>query len=186
MKKVFIVHGFGGRPNSGWRVWLMAELGKLGYYACSLALPCPDKPIKEQWVDVISRNVEQCADDDEVFLVGHSLGVAAILRFLEQWEGEKPIAGIVLVAGPSEPTSNELVKNFLDDSFDYDKIRGKIGSCVVIHGDSDNIVPPSHAEAHARGLQAPLVMVEGAGHFNSSSGCHALPECLEALLHMLQ
>jgi hypothetical protein len=34
MKKVFIIHGFQGKPNGGWRPWLEGELALLDIYAC--------------------------------------------------------------------------------------------------------------------------------------------------------
>jgi len=185
MKKVFIIHGFGGRPNGGWRPWLMKELASKGYYACALAMPNPDTPLQEMWVEEIAHYVDR-EIDAEIFLVGHSLGAAAILRFLEQRMDRRKIAGIVLVAGPSGPTANENTRNFFTTPFDFDGIRAMVGSCTIIHGDRDEAVPLAHAEELSRGLAAPLVVVEGAGHFNSSSGTYELPECRDALLEMLQ
>ena len=46
MKKVFIVHGFEGEPNGGWRPWLMGELAKKDIYACALPMPIPSSPNK--------------------------------------------------------------------------------------------------------------------------------------------
>jgi len=184
MKKVFIIHGLGGRPNGGWRPWLMTELAKNDIYACAIPLPDPENPRKEAWLGELNRVVTMNGSD-ELYLVGHSLGVAAILRFLERWEGDRPIAGAVLAAGPSRITDNEKTREFLAEPFRYDLIRRKIGKAVIIHGDSDEVVPPEHARTHAEGLGAPLVMVEGARHLNGSSGCFELPECLEALLEMM-
>jgi len=45
MKKVFIIHGFEGEPNGGWRPWLMRELAKFDVYASALPMPTPEKPI---------------------------------------------------------------------------------------------------------------------------------------------
>ncbi|MBI4599005.1 alpha/beta hydrolase, partial [Candidatus Uhrbacteria bacterium] len=82
MKKVFIIHGFEGSPNGGWRPWLMAELEKQEIYACALSMPMPENPVCDEWVGEISRHIERNSDD-KIYLVGHSLGVPAILRYLE-------------------------------------------------------------------------------------------------------
>lgn len=185
MVKTLIVHGLGGQPNGGWRPWLMGELGRRGIYACALAMPTPDEPVKEDWIAEIGRAVA-LHPGDEIILVGHSLGVAAILRFLERYEGKSRILGAVLVAGPSRPSANEKTRAFLEAPFAYDRIREKLGRAALIYGDKDEVVPPSHAEAHSRGLGAPVVMVQGAGHLNGSSGCYVLPECLEAVLEMIE
>lgn len=72
MKKVFIIHGFEGSPNGGWRPWLMSELEKKDVYACALAMPHSENPLCSEWVQEIERHVIQNKEDD-IYLVGHSL-----------------------------------------------------------------------------------------------------------------
>ena len=55
MKKVFIVHGFGGMPNGGWFPWLMKELATKDTFACSLPMPGTDLPILDEWIGCIKR-----------------------------------------------------------------------------------------------------------------------------------
>src|SRR3989344_7039050 len=98
MKMVFIVHGFGGWPSGGWRPWLMTELDKLEIYACALSMPNSQNPVCSEWIKEIERHVE-INKDQEIYLVGHSLGVTAILRYLEAKQTGHPIAGAVLVSG---------------------------------------------------------------------------------------
>lgn len=81
MKKIFIIHGLSGSPNGGWRPWLMSELEKKDLYACALAMPSPDTPTVEEWCKEIDRHIYP---EDEVYLIGHSLGATAILRYLER------------------------------------------------------------------------------------------------------
>ena len=119
MKKVFIVHGFQGSPNGGWRPWLMAELAKQNVYSCALSMPAPDEPVCEEWIKEISRHVD-FNKNDEVYLVGHSLGVPAILRYLETSK-IRNICGAVLISGPSQKNGNKKIDNFLEKSFDFKK-----------------------------------------------------------------
>lgn len=121
MKKVFIIHGFAGSPNGGWRPWLMGELEKRDVYACAFPMPTPENPICNEWVEEISRHVERNSED-EIYLVGHSLGVPAILRYLENPQ-TKSICGAVLVSGPSEKNNNRKIDSFLDKNFDFEKIK---------------------------------------------------------------
>ncbi len=72
MKKVFIIHGFEGSPNGGWRPWIMAELEKKDIYACALSMPDPENPLCSEWVAEIQRHVQR-NKGDEIYLVGHSL-----------------------------------------------------------------------------------------------------------------
>jgi uncharacterized protein len=177
MKKVFIIHGFEGSPNGGWRPWLMGELEKRDIYACSLAMPKPDAPVLEEWVAEIARHVSA---EDEVYLVGHSLGGPAILRYLERPDAA-PVAGAVLVAAPSEKNGNRKIDGFLEGLFDFDAIRSRCPKFAVIHGDTDPNVPTANAEFLARELGAELTWVKNGGHLNGSAGWFELPQCLEAV-----
>lgn len=185
MKKVFIIHGFMGTPNGGWKPWLMSELDKLGMYACALPVFDPQHPIREEWMEEIGRQVNR-SKGDEVYLIGHSLGVAAILNYLESAELEQPIAGAFLVAGPYEALETEnltsrirRIDNFFPHPFDFDKIKKQAKKFVVIHGDNDDRVPVAHGEKIAEELDCELVVVPNGGHLSGGEGWQTLPALLE-------
>ena len=163
----------------------MAELEKINIYACALSMPSPDNPVCSEWVDEISRHVERNGGD-EIYLVGHSLGVPAILRYLERAPKEIKIMGIVLVSGPSESKKGKKTYNFLNTPFDFDKIKSKVSKFVIIHGDNDPYVPLHNAEFFSKELNGELIIVPNGGHLNGPSGCLALPQCLEALKGMFK
>lgn len=184
MEKVFIIHGFEGTPNGCWRPWLMAELEKQDVYACSLAMPTPNEPICNEWVQEIARHVE-LNKNEQIYLVGHSLGVPAILRYLESTEA-KNIHGVVLVSGPSENNGYEKLDSFFDKTFNFENAKMKCKNFAIIHGDNDTLVPLSNAQLLAKELNGELILVKNGGHLNGSSGWTALPECLTALNKMMQ
>ena len=187
MKKVFIVHGFEGSPNGGWRPWLMAELEKKDIYACALAMPSPEKPLVKEWVAEIARHVNRSpstSSGDKIYLVGHSLGVPAILHYLES-RGAKKIEGAVLVSGPCLPIKHPRLKNFLNKPFDWKIIQSKAKSFTIIHGSNDPLVPLEEAKILSKKLNAKLIVVKNGGHLNGGSGWYALPECFSALLKMI-
>lgn len=184
MNKVFIVHGFQGSPNGGWRPWLMGELEEREVYACALAMPDPNHPSVEAWVQEIARHVES-SPRDKVYLVGHSLGVPAILRYLETTK-VKNVKGIILVSGPFFKTSKKKVAEFLKKPFDCKTIKSKAKLITVIHGSNDKAVSPDQGTALAEALDAKLVIVKNGGHLNGSSGWFKLPQCLKALEEMMK
>ena len=183
MKKVFIIHGLEGSPNGGWRPWLMGELQKLGIYACSLSMPNESNPVLSEWIEEINRLVERNGDD-EVYLVGHSLGVPAILHYVEQTSEKTHLAGVVLVSGPSEKSTNAKVREFLEKPFDFEKIKTKVSHFSVIHGDDDPVVPIANGGFLADRLHCDLVVVHQGKHLNGSAGWYQLPECLSELEKM--
>lgn len=184
MKKVFVIHGFEGSPNGGWRPWLMSELEKQEIYACALSMPSPENPICNEWVAEISRHIERNTTD-EIYLVGHSLGAPAILRYLESAQA-KPISGVVLVSGPSEKNNNRKIDSFLDKNFDLEKIKSKCKKFFIIHGDNDPNVPIDNAKFLSQKLNGELIVVKNGGHLNGSAGWFKLPQCLEALNKMVK
>ncbi len=191
MKKVFIIHGFMSSPNGGFRPWLMAELFKNDVYACALPMPDPYHPKKEAWVEAISNAVNMFPED-EIILVGHSLGVPAILRYLQTLSENQKIIGSVLVSGPcysldieNKETKLRRADNFLDIPFDFENIKQKSKQFVVIHGDNDPKVPFSHAIEISQKLDCKLVSIPNGKHLGNSDGCFELPEVFTAIKDML-
>jgi predicted alpha/beta hydrolase family esterase len=182
MKKVFIIHGFEGSPNGGWRPWLMGELEKIDIYACALAMPNPYSPICNEWTNEIARNIDN-NKNDEIYLIGHSLGAPAILRYLEQSQVNN-IRGVILVSGPSENNNNKKLDSFLNKDFDFHTIKLKAKNFCIIHGDNDLSVPISNAQFLAEKLQGNLIIIPNGGHLNGASGCFVLPQLLNALQEM--
>lgn len=77
-KKVLLVHGFEGTPNGSWRPWIMRELEKAGIYTAALAFPKSNNPELTEWISVLNFNTS-LFPKNKVYLVGHSLGVPAVL-----------------------------------------------------------------------------------------------------------
>lgn len=161
----------------------MAELDKKGVYACALAMPSPNSPICAEWVEEIARHVES-NKKDQIYLVGHSLGVPAILRYLERTKA-KNIKGAVLVSGPAFRVGGKKISNFLTKPFDFKSIKPKVKRFVVIHGDDDKLVPFVHGKILTKELGGKLAVVKNGGHLNSSAGWYTLPQCLNGLVRMM-
>ena len=187
MKKIFIIHGFRGGPDADWLPWFKSELKKEGFQAAALAMLAPDKPNKDEWVREITRAVGD--PNEDIFLVGYSLGACTILHYLETLSEEESIGGAVLVSSPIHVLPKDkyrLIDDFVDKEFDFDHLKKVCGQFVVIHGENDEIVPPSHARELAQGLSCKVISVPNGGHFSSSEGWSKLPEVLTATLKMLK
>jgi len=189
MKKIFIVHGFGGIPNGGWMPWLMQELAKDKTFACVLPMPHSKTPVVKEWIEEISHAVDN-SQEDEIFLVGHSLGATAILKYLESMGEDKKISGVVLVSGlisplgPDDKESNyRAIDSFVVPPIDFEKVKNKANKFVILHSVDDPAVPFWHAEKLSKELDCKLVKVEKGGHFFilAEPICYELPELLKIL-----
>ncbi len=183
MNKVFLIHGFEGSPNGGWRPWLMTKLNEHDVWACSLSMPSPEKPILKEWLNEIKRQIGE-NKNDTIYLVGHSLGSTAILRYLETYD-DKNIKGVILVSTPSEKNQLREIDNFLETDFDCETIKRRVKNVVVINGDDDPYAPALSAKRIAEKTNGKLILIPNGKHLNDSSGFRELPECLDALLEMM-
>lgn len=161
----------------------MVELSQKGIYACALAMPTPNNPVPSEWVEEIERHVKS-NPRDQIYLVGHSLGSPAILRFLEKTRA-KNIKGAVFVSSPVYKTQKKKVAEFLKKPFDFKLIKSKVKNILVIHGDNDPAVSVEQGEYLAKQLKGKIIIIEKGGHLNGSSGWYKLPQCLDGLLKMV-
>ncbi|HZZ99551.1 MAG TPA: alpha/beta fold hydrolase, partial [Candidatus Paceibacterota bacterium] len=93
-KRIFIIHGWTGNPNEHWMPWLDTKLKENGFEVFQPEMPETDHPKMDAWISTLKKEIG--AADSNTYLVGHSIGCLAILRYLEKY-GEK-IGGAVLVA----------------------------------------------------------------------------------------
>ncbi len=181
--KVFLIHGFEGVPNGGWRPWLMGKLGREDIFACSLAMPTPATPKKEEWIKKIASEIPE--PNESIFLVGHSLGVNGILQYLQVLPEGSKIGGALLVSGPYKG-KREILQGFFEPDYDFVRIKNACKNFAIIHGDNDPGVPFSDAEKFAHELTCELIPIPNGGHLNGSSGWYELPEAFTALMNWLK
>lgn len=81
MKRAFLIHGWEGFPEEGWRPWLKKKLEDKGFKVIVPAMPDTKKPTLEVWLPFLQKLVGKPTEND--FFVGHSLGCITILRFIE-------------------------------------------------------------------------------------------------------
>ena len=165
----------------------MGELAQNDIWACSLAMPTPDNPVKDEWIKTIKDGVMN--PTNEIFLVGHSLGVPAILHYLETLDKDSKIGGAVLVSGPVFEIKKDKyngVNSFLNKPFDFEHIKNVCKNFIVIHGDDDPSVSFSEGEFLADKLSCNIISIHNGKHLNGSSGCYKLPEALDSLLKMIK
>lgn len=72
MKRVFLIHGWEGYPEEGWRPWLRNELEKRRFKVFVPAMPDTENPKMDKWVPYLTNIVG--VPDESCYFVGHSLG----------------------------------------------------------------------------------------------------------------
>ena len=174
----FIIHGIYGNPEENWFPWLKKELENENYEVIVPKFPTPINQSLESWLRVISK-YEGKINEDTV-LIGHSLGAAFILDYLEI--KNKKIKAAFLVAGYHKLLDNEfyeLNKTFVYRDFKWEKIKSNCKKFFVIASDNDPYIPLSTNEELANILGAELKVIHNGGHLNAKAGYEKFPLLLE-------
>ena len=175
-----IIHGVYGNPNENWFPWLKKELEKIGYDVLVPKFPTPLDQSLESWLRTISKHQDKI-NDGTVF-IGHSLGAAFILDYLEK--EDKRIKAAFLVAGFFQLLNSpydSINKTFVDKNFYWKKIKSNCEQFFVFASDNDEYIPLKISKDLAKNLNGKLTIVKGAVHLNMKSGYDKFPLLLDTI-----
>ncbi len=189
MKKVFIIHGWGGNPEEGWFPWLKKELENRGFKVEVPSMPNPEYPKINEWVNFLSKLAGNA--NEETFFVGHSIGCQAILRYLEILPQNKKIGGVIFVASwinlMNLPTEEEkIAKPWLNTNINWDKILEHTHNFVAVFSDNDKWVPISDSEIFREKLRAKIFIEHNKGHFSGDDNVKEIKVVLNEFLSIVK
>lgn len=150
-------------------------------------MPETDLPTLDLWVPKLTETIGQ--PNDQLYLIGHSIGVATILRYLEQLPAGTQIAGAVLVAGFTDDLQFDELKNFYQTPLNFAKIKSHLAKGVInIHSDNDQYVPLTYSNTLKQELGGEAIILHNKGHFSgpvdNEESCTQLPEVIAAIQKM--
>ncbi|MDP2633102.1 MAG: alpha/beta hydrolase [Candidatus Curtissbacteria bacterium] len=194
MKRVIIVHGWDGYPETNWFPWLKKELETRGFKVDVPQLPDADSPRIYKWVPALAKTVGM--PDEETFFVGHSMGCQAIARYLETLPDDIIVGGAVFVAVffkklmnlEEDPDVQETGKHWLTTPIDLTKVRSHLKRSVAIFSDDDPWVPLDNQDDFKNKLGSEIIIEHEKGHFSSGESyqnkIYELPAALESVLKL--
>jgi predicted alpha/beta hydrolase family esterase len=171
-----IAHGWADDPTKGWIAWLISQLKQRGIEAIAPQFPEPKRPDIAAWLKVLAEAVGQ--PDQELVLVGHSLGCLIVLKYLSS-PTLAPIAGMVLVAGM--PTTESWRPPDLYP-IEYAKVEQLAPKRICIYSNDDDKVEPVRTKELAKLTKSQLILDPDQGHFAGLHGVTELPSALKAVL----
>lgn len=160
--RIVCIPGYKATPESNFFPWLKDELRRRGHDVIIAILPNPETPDRDEWTKALLDQVGPI--DSDTIVLGHSLGGAAALRFLEAAEARSTPHALVLVATPWMIQSEQF-RGFFMTELDYEVLMWKAAKTVVMHAKDDPMIPFDHAEKYAKVLHARLIAAETGGHF---------------------
>lgn len=176
-----IIHGVYADPEANWFPWLKTELEKRGFGVIVPKFPTPLDQSLESWNRVFLNYEDKISE--ETVLIGHSLGAAFILNYLEK-TGKK-VKAVILVAGFHKLLGSkydEINKTFIGKDFDWGKIKSSCNNFFVFASDNDEYIPVEVGEELAKNLSAEFNIVRGGGHLNKKDGYDTFPLLLETII----
>ena len=185
-KRVFIIHGWDGSPQSCWLPWLKNKLEEKGFVVQALSMPHPENPTIVDWVNYLADAVGE--PDKNTYFVGHSIGCQAILRYLGQLQ--KPVGGVVCVAGffrllhLATEEEKEIAKPWLEVQLDFKQIKESAGKIIAIFSDDDPDVDLGDKELFEKYLDAKTILEHQKGHFSDDAGVKEAPSALDAVMEI--
>lgn len=166
MKRVLIIHGWQSNSEEHWYQEEKNILESKGYEVSVPDMPNSNFPKQQEWVKVI----EDFKPTENDVLIGHSLGVPTILRYLEDATGR--VDKVFLFAGFASPLKldvedGEYPDSFVTKSFDWDAIKIKANNIYVINQRNDEWVPKEKGIEIADKLKEEIILVDGTNHFDT-------------------
>lgn len=163
MKKVLILHGWGGSDFPHWQAWSASELIKENYTVSFPQLPNKDFPDFNEWIEYLEKEFNHFKPD---IVVCHSLANILWFHFVNKFNIE-PIEKLMLVAPVTQKCDIEELKTF----FPYPIVNNlKAKEIIMVGSTNDPYMSVDEAIDLQSSLNIGLKILEDAGHINADSG----------------
>jgi len=163
MKKVLILHGWGGSDEPHWQWWLSEELKKRNYEVSFPKLPNKDLPTLDLWLDALKEEFDRFQPD---IISCHSLATILWFHFVNRYQ-IKEVEKLMLVAPVRKNCEIKEIQSF----FPYpipDNLNSK--ETIMVGSTNDPYLSVDEAISLQSELNIGLKILEDAGHINADSG----------------
>lgn len=172
MRNIFIFHGSYGSPQENWFPWLKNELEKYGNKVFVPQFPIPKTQDSaysghqlDKWLSEFDKYRKFA--DDKTIIIAHSRGCVFTYHLLPTLK--IPIDSLFLVAPWMifrwYPKGWKKTDSFHIKSFIWNKIKEKV-KYIELYQSTNDDTPASEGREIAKKLEAKIILVKGAGHFN--------------------
>ena len=187
--RLCIVPRWSGTADSDFYPWLLAQPAVRAHFGDVLlpGIAQPEQPTIAAWVDSLVQITAGLGPGDlgRTYVLGHSVGCQAVLRFLERSSDDARVAGVLCVAGWwTVDAPWDSIRPWIDTPMQLDRVRAAAGRVHVLLSDDDPFTSDwrDNERAWRERLGAEVRCVPGARHFNAAQE----PAVLEALLALVR
>ena len=166
------------RPRKEWKDTLATELGD-DYEILMPRMPNGTNARYDEWKLWFNKIAEIL--NDEVVLIGHSLGGIFLAKYLSENTFPKRIIATILIAPPFDDTDGGDGKESLIDfalPTSLAKFTEQSGKIYLVHSKDDPVVPFTQLKKYRQALpSAETIVFENREHFNQET----FPEIIELI-----
>jgi predicted alpha/beta hydrolase family esterase len=186
MKTFYIIHRWGGTPESDWYPWLKVELEKLRHEVFVLPMPNADVPVISEWMHFLKENVG--VPDENTLFIGHSIGCQTIMRYFETLPENSKVGGTLFVAGwfkldnLEDQESEKIAMPWIETPIDFEKVKNVCPNIsVLLSSDEPYGYVEENKKVFEEKLSAEVIVLPNRGHFTEEDGILKIPEILDYL-----
>jgi hypothetical protein len=174
MKKVLLLHGWGGSDFPHWQSWLAGEVAK--DYGCVsfLKLSNFNFPNKDKWKEELLKELDDFKPD---IVICHSLANTLWFHLCNE-ENIKEIENLFLVAPPSLNSKINELEIFFPVSVPKNLYAKNV---LLICSTNDPYMTLEEAKSLQKSLDVKMEILKDAGHINADSGYGPWPWMLNKL-----
>ncbi len=162
MKKVLILHGWGGSDYPHWQSWLAGEIAKDYGTVCFPLLDNPHFPSKNRQIKQIKEILRTYKPD---IVLCHSLACTMWFHLCNEGEID-PVEHLLLVSPPSNSCDIDMIRNFFPASTPKN-LHAK--EAFLVTSSNDPYLTIEEAKTLKKDLGIDMLMLENAGHINEQS-----------------
>lgn len=188
MKKVYLIHGWGGNSKKDWFPWIRKELDSRGFEVIAPDMPNTQKPRIKEWVGELKKIVKP---DEDTYFIGHSIGCQAIMRYLEQLQENINVGGAVFVAGwfnldnLEGEDEKDIAKPWIETSINLEKVKNKAKKFVAFISDNEPYgFVKENSKIFKEKLNAEVIIGKNKRHFTAEDGITEVPGVLAKILEI--
>jgi len=190
MKKVYLIHGWDSNSKKAWYPWLKEHLEKKDFDVTVPDMPNTEEPKIEEWVGKLKELVGE--PNEDVYLIGHSIGCQAIMRYLETLREGKKVGKVIFVAGwfdlldeayiDDYEYDKKIIEPWVKTPIDFEKVKSHSNSFIAINSNNDPYVDNTQLKNFEEKLGAKGIILNGKGHFSEEENFREFPELSEEVL----
>ncbi len=176
MRRVILTHDWMGHSEFAWYPYIKETLEQRGFRVLIPTLPHADLPDPDEWLEMLSETIG--TPGKQLTLIGHGLGGATILRYLEK--APQPVGDVILVGCAIGSLGHAEIEAFYDPPFDFPRIRQRAKSFTAFYSDHDSQMFKQAALVFKR-LHADVIIQPEQATFTASR----FPELVTTLLKLV-